>query len=176
MFRSNNTKSTTVLIVVALATVMIMGPQISHVGDVLAKQKYNDWDDCRDNHSKNWCKKYFKNHDDDNDDDGNRASQGIGQSQSSSQNSQVVSGGDSIGSGNNFSFQNQENSGNNALAQDSDDDDNDDDGNRASQGIGQSQSSSQNSQVVSGGDSIGSGNNFSFQNQENSGNNALGQQ
>ncbi len=36
-----------------------------------------------------------------------------------SQNSQVVSGGDSKGSGNNFSFQNQENSGNNALAQDS---------------------------------------------------------
>ena len=173
MFRSNNTKSTTVLIVVALATVMIMGPQLSSVGDVFAKQKYKDWDDCRDNHSKNWCKKYFKNHDGNDDDDGNRASQGIGQSQSSSQNSQVVSGGDSIGSGNNFSFQNQENSGNNALAQDSDDDD---DGNRASQGIGQSQSSSQNSQVVSGGDSIGSGNNFSFQNQENSGNNALAQQ
>jgi hypothetical protein len=173
MFRSNNTKSSTVLIVVALATVMIMGPQISNLGDALAKQKYNDWDDCRDDHSKNWCKKYFKNHDKDDDDDGNRASQGIGQSQSSKQNSQVVSGGDSIGSGNNFSFQNQENSGNNALAQDSDDDD---DGNRASQGIGQSQSSSQNSQVVSGGDSIGSGNNFSFQNQENSGNNALGQQ
>jgi len=173
MFRSNNTKSSTVLIVVALATVMIMGPQISNLGDALAKQKYNDWDDCRDDHSKNWCKKYFKNHDKDDDDDGNRASQGIGQSQSSKQNSQVVSGGDSIGSGNNFSFQNQENSGNNALAQDSDDDD---DGNRASQGIGQSQSSSQNSQVVSGGDSIGSGNNFSFQNQENSGNNALAQQ
>ena len=53
----------------------------------------------------------------DDDNDGNRASQGIGQSQSSSQNSQVVSGGDSIGSGNNFNFQNQENSGNNALAQ-----------------------------------------------------------
>ncbi|MDQ3084777.1 MAG: hypothetical protein M3Q77_08200 [Thermoproteota archaeon] len=118
MFRSNNTKTTTVLILVALATVMIMGPQISSIGDVLVKQKYNDWEDCRDDHSKNWCKKYFKNHDDDDDDnDGNRASQGIGQSQSSSQNSQVVSGGDSIGSGNNFSFQNQENSGNNALAQ-----------------------------------------------------------
>ncbi len=117
MFRSNNTKTTTVLILVALATVMIMGPQISSIGDVLVKQKYNDWEDCRDDHSKNWCKKYFKNHDDDDDNDGNRASQGIGQSQSSSQNSQVVSGGDSIGSGNNFSFQNQENSGNNALAQ-----------------------------------------------------------
>jgi hypothetical protein len=173
MFRSNNTKTTTVLIVVALATVMIMGPQVSSVGDVFAKQKYKDWEDCRDDHSKNWCKKYFKNHNDDGD-DGNRASQGIGQSQSSSQNSQVVSGGDSIGSGNNFNFQNQENSGNNALAQDSGDDDGD--GNRASQGIGQSQSSSQNSQVVSGGDSIGSGNNFNFQNQENSGNNALAQQ
>ena len=118
MFRSNNTKTTTVLIVVALATVMIMGPQITSISDVLAKQKYNDWEDCRDDHSKNWCKQYFKNHDDDDDnDDGNRASQAIGQSQSSSQNSQVVSGGDSIGSGNNFNFQNQKNSGNNALAQ-----------------------------------------------------------
>ena len=117
MFRSNNTKSTTVLIVVALATVMIMGPQISNVGNVIAKQKYNDWDDCRDDHSKNWCKKYFKQHDKDDDNDGNRASQGIGQSQSSSQNSQVVSGGDTTNSGNNFSFQNQENSGNNALGQ-----------------------------------------------------------
>ena len=117
MLRSNNTKSTTVLIVVALATVMIMGPQISNLGDVFAKQKYYDWDDCRDDHSKNWCKKYFKNHDKDDDDDGNRASQGIGQSQSSSQNSQVVSGGDSVGSGNNINLQNQINTGNNALAQ-----------------------------------------------------------
>ncbi|HSA75382.1 MAG TPA: hypothetical protein VLE21_04270 [Candidatus Nitrosocosmicus sp.] len=33
-----------------------------------------------------------------------------------------------------------------------------------------------NSQVVSGGDTIGSGNNFNFQSQKNSGNNALGQQ
>jgi hypothetical protein len=116
MFRPNNTKTTTVLIVAALATVMIMGPQVSSVSDVFAKQKYKDWEDCRDDHSKNWCKKYFKNHNDD-DGDGNRASQGIGQSQSSSQNSQVVSGGDSIGSGNNFNFQNQENSGNNAIGQ-----------------------------------------------------------
>ena len=109
----------------------------------------------------------------DHDDDGNRASQIIAQVQRSIQNSQVVSGGDSIGSGNNFNFQNQENEGNNALAQDSDDDG---DGNSASQAIVQSQSSEQNSQVVSGGDSIGSGNNFNFQNQENEGNNAIGQQ
>ncbi len=86
------------------------------MGDVLAKQKYNNWDDCRDDHSKNGCKNYFKDHDSD-DNDGNRAPKGIGQSQSSSQNNQVVSGGDSIGSVNNFNFQNQENSGNNALAQ-----------------------------------------------------------
>jgi hypothetical protein len=48
---------------------------------------------------------------------GNVAEQSISQSQSSSQNSQVVSGGDTVGSGNNINVQNQENSGNNALAQ-----------------------------------------------------------
>ena len=121
MYRSNNMKNSAVIMVAALATILIMGPSISSIGDVLAKQKYDDWDECRDDHSKKWCKKYFKNHDDDDDDDndgdGNKASQGIGQSQSSEQNSQVVSGGDSVGSGNNFNFQNQENSGNNALAQ-----------------------------------------------------------
>ena len=118
----------------------------------------------------------FAGGDDHNDDDdgGNSASQIIAQVQRSIQNSQVVSGGDTEDSGNNFNFQNQENEGNNALAQDSDDGDGD--GNSASQAIVQSQSSKQNSQVVSGGDTSGSGNNFSFQNQENSGNNALGQQ
>ena len=55
--------------------------------------------------------------DHDNDDDGNSASQIIAQVQRSIQNSQVVSGGDTKDSGNNFNFQNQENSGNNALAQ-----------------------------------------------------------
>ncbi len=117
MYRSNNMKKTAVLMVAVLATILIMGPGISGVGDALAKQKYDDWDECRDDHSSKWCKKYFKDRDDDDDDGGNRASQAIGQSQSSSQNSQVVSGGDSIGSGNNFNFQNQVNSGNNALAQ-----------------------------------------------------------
>jgi preprotein translocase subunit SecF len=114
------------------------------------------------------------NNDDDDDNDGNSASQIIAQVQRSIQNSQVVSGGDTEDSGNNFNFQNQENKGNNALAQSNDDDDND--GNSASQAIVQSQSSRQNSQVVSGGDTEDSGNNFNFQNQENSGNNALAQQ
>jgi hypothetical protein len=116
MLRSNSIRSTTVILAALFATVMIMGPSISNVGDAFA-QKYKNWDDCRDDHSKNWCKKYFKHHDNDDDNDGNRASQGIGQSQSSEQNSQVVSGGDTTNSGNNFSFQNQENKGNNALAQ-----------------------------------------------------------
>ena len=41
----------------------------------------------------------------------------IGQSQCSEQNSQVVSGDDTEDSGNNINFQNQENRGNNAAAQ-----------------------------------------------------------
>ncbi len=126
------------------------------------------------NFSNNFAFAGGKHHDNDDDNDGNSASQIIAQVQRSIQNSQVVSGGDTENSGNNFNFQNQENEGNNALAQSNDGDD--DGGNSASQAIVQSQSSKQNSQVVSGGDSIGSGNNFNFQNQENSGNNALGQQ
>jgi len=56
------------------------------------------------------------------------------------------------------------------------DHDDDDNSNIASQIIAQVQRSVQNSQAVSGGDTVNSGNNFKFQNQENSGNNALGQQ
>ena len=47
----------------------------------------------------------------------NKAKQSIDQSQSSSQNSQVVSGADTIGSGNNINVQSQENTGSNAAAQ-----------------------------------------------------------
>ena len=83
-----------------------------------------------------------------------------------------ASGGTTFLSCNNVSFQNQKNTGNNALAQDDDDNDNSD--NLAKQSISQSQSS-QNSQVVSGGDTIGSGNNINVQNQENSGSNAAAQ-
>jgi hypothetical protein len=118
MLKTINRKSTTLIVVSVLATVMLMGPSISGFGESYAK-KYKNWDDCRDDHSKNWCKKYFKNHDKDDDDDdgGNSASQGIGQSQISKQNSLVVSGGDTKNSGNNFNFQNQFNKGNNAAAQ-----------------------------------------------------------
>ena len=103
---------------------------------------------------------------------GNKASQSISQSQSSVQNALCASGANTFLSCNNVSFQNQKNTGNNALAQDDDDHNG---GNSADQSISQSQSSSQNSQVVSGGDTIGSGNNINVQNQENSGSNALAQ-
>ena len=53
-------------------------------------------------------------------DKNNHATQIIFQSQKSRQNSPVVSGGDSIGSGNNINVQSQSNSGNNALAQSND--------------------------------------------------------
>ena len=103
---------------------------------------------------------------------GNYAEQSISQSQSSVQNALCASGGTTFLSCNNVSFQNQKNTGNNALAQDDNDGNG---GNFAKQSISQSQSSEQNSQVVSGGDTIGSGNNINVQSQENSGSNAVAQ-
>ena len=52
---------------------------------------------------------------------GNQAQQSISQSQASVQNALCASGGTTFLSCNNVSFQNQKNSGNNALAQDDDD-------------------------------------------------------
>ena len=104
---------------------------------------------------------------------GNVAEQSISQSQASVQNALCASGGTTFLSCNNVIFQNQKNTGNNALAQDDDDDGNS--GNSAEQSISQSQSSKQNSQVVSGGDTIGSGNNINVQSQTNSGSNAAAQ-
>ena len=106
---------------------------------------------------------------------GNVAQQSISQSQASVQNALCASGAITFLSCNNVSFQNQKNTGNNALAQQDDDNDDGKGGNYAEQSISQSQSSSQNSQVVSGDDTIGSGNNINVQNQENTGNNALAQ-
>ena len=104
---------------------------------------------------------------------GNTANQGIGQSQSSTQLGVCVSGDGTLFSCNNLNAQNQQNSGNNALAQSGGGGKG---GNQANQGIGQSQSSNQKSGVVSGGDTTGSGNNINAQNQQNSGNNAAAQQ
>jgi hypothetical protein len=106
--------------------------------------------------------------------DDNKVQQSISQSQSSVQNALCASGATTFLSCNNVSFQNQKNSGNNALAQQDDDNDGKG-GNSVEQSISQSQSSNQNSQVVSGGDTLGSGNNINVQNQENTGNNAAAQ-
>jgi len=106
---------------------------------------------------------------DDDDDDDNTANQGIDQAQSSDQNALCVSGSGTFDSCNNFNAQNQQNSGNNALAQQ---DGSGSGGNSANQGIGQSQSSNQGSDVVSGGNTAGSGNNANIQSQTNTGNNA----
>ena len=106
----------------------------------------------------------------------NSANQGIGQSQSSTQLGVCVSGDGTLFSGNNLNAQNQANSGNNAAAQQGGSGSGKGGGNSANQGIGQSQSSNQNAQCVSGKDAIVSCDNENFQNQVNSGNNALAQQ
>jgi hypothetical protein len=97
---------------------------------------------------------------------GNKAKQSIEQSQSSNQNGLCVLGVSTFFSCNNANFQHQFNSGNNALAQAGQG------GNSADQSISQSQSSNQGSVVVSGGNTVGSGNNFNSQSQTNTGNNA----
>ncbi len=195
MLKSNNTKLTAVLAVAVFATLITLGPTTSNFQNAFAHYGV-DIDQCKDDEdyyedNEEACDKNLRAHydedydgdfgsksindDEDDDDDGNSSNQGIGQSQSSRQNSQCVSGGDTNDSCNNVNLQNQENSGSNAAAQSGGDDD-DDDGNSSNQGIGQSQSSRQNSQCVSGGDTNDSCNNVNLQNQENSGSNAAGQQ
>ena len=126
-------KTTSVVLVVAmLAAIMTICPVASNYQSALAHYGV-DIDQCKDDEhyyedNEKDCDKNLKVHYGEDydgeygsknigDEGGNSASQGIGQSQSSIQSSQVVSGDDTEGSGNNFSFQNQENSGNNALAQ-----------------------------------------------------------
>ncbi|HYF98516.1 MAG TPA: hypothetical protein VD815_00335, partial [Candidatus Saccharimonadales bacterium] len=84
---------------------------------------------------------------------GNVAQQAIEQSQASVQNALCISGSGTFVSCNNLSFQNQKNTGNNALAQQGGSGSGKG-GNSAEQSISQSQSSKQNSQVVSGGDTV----------------------
>ncbi len=147
MLKENNTKLTAVLVVAVFAVLMTLGSaagsnfQSAFATNGVDSEQCKDDEDYYEDHEKA-CDKDLRLHygedydgdfgsktieDDDDDeydyndkydDGGNSASQGIAQSQSSEQNSQVVSGGDTEGSGNNFSFQNQENSGNNAIAQD----------------------------------------------------------
>ena len=82
-------------------------------------------------------------------------------------------GGSLSNSCSNKNTQNQANTGNNAAAQQGGSGSG---SNAANQGIGQSQTSNQNAQCVSGKDAIVSCDNENFQKQVNSGNNALAQQ
>jgi hypothetical protein len=174
MSSSNKAKKLTLLSVAVFSLVLFLVPVASSSGDNFAFAHKSEKCDSKKYYKDH--KDYCREHDDENHDDkGNLASQGIGQSQSSSQNIQCVSGGNIKDSCNNTSIQNQQNSGNNGLAQqiaqqvDSIGDI------LASQIIGQVQSSFQNSQVVSGGDIVDSGNSINLQSLLNMGNNALGQ-
>ncbi|MBA3749359.1 MAG: hypothetical protein H0X03_00395 [Nitrosopumilus sp.] len=124
MFKLNNTKTTSVVLVVAIfVAIMTIGPVSTNIGSASAHYGV-DYKDCKydeeyyEDHEED-CERNFDAHDDDEGyrGDGNAASQEISQKQSSKQNSQCVSGDDTNASCNNLSFQNQENSGNNALAQ-----------------------------------------------------------
>ena len=106
---------------------------------------------------------------------GNDGDQDIEQEQENKQNSQCVAGGSIAASCNNLSFQDQDNEGNNAAGQQNGGDNKKGKGNNGEQEIEQDQDNKQNAQCVSGEDAIVSCNNLSFQEQVNSGNNALGQ-
>ena len=140
MLKFNNTRTSAVLVVAVFAIMMTLGPATSNFQTAFAHYGV-DIDQCKDDEdyyedNEEACDKNLRAHydddydgdfgsktindddDDNNDDDnGNSANQGIGQSQSSRQNSQCVSGDDTDASCNNISLQNQDNSGNNALAQ-----------------------------------------------------------
>ncbi|MBA3751072.1 MAG: hypothetical protein H0X03_09330 [Nitrosopumilus sp.] len=113
------------------------------------------------------------------DQNGNFTIQELDEEQLTEQISQCISGGDTVASCENFSLQNQINTGNNALGQQGGGNGNgykgNGGGNSASQGINQDQTNNQNSMCVSGGSLGNSCNNISVQNQANSGNNAGGQ-
>lgn len=140
MIKSNNLK-TTILIVALFTTILTLGATTYNLQTALAhygvdKEKCKDDEDYyKDNENdcdRNLKKHYGEDYDGDfgsktiddngNDNDGNnngddRISQGIGQSQSSGQSNEVASGNNAEASGNNLNLQGQENTGNNAAAQ-----------------------------------------------------------
>lgn len=60
-----------------------MDSTLTSISDIFANQNYENWSDCREDHSKNWFKNISKKHHDDNRNRSNRDSQVIGQLQSS---------------------------------------------------------------------------------------------
>ena len=145
MFTLNNKKPLILAVVAVVTFALFLSPTFA-VNDVMATDKKNK---------------------------GNDADQDIDQSQSSRQNAQCVSGEDVVVSCNELSVQDQDNEGSNAAAQDGGDNKKGK-GNDGDQDIDQEQENKQNAQCVSGEDAIVSCNNLSFQEQVNSGDNALG--
>ena len=147
MFTLNNKKPHILAVVAVVTFALFLSPTLA-VNDVMAKDKKNK---------------------------GNDSDQDIGQDQESKQNSQCVAGGSIAASCNNLSVQDQDNDGNNAAGQQNGGDNKKGKGNDGDQGIDQDQDNKQNAQCVSGEEAIVSCNQLSFQEQVNSGNNALGQ-
>jgi hypothetical protein len=147
MFILNNKKPLILAVVAVVTFALFLSPTLA-MNDVMAKDKKNK---------------------------GNDGDQDIDQDQESKQNAQCVSGEDVAASCNQLSVQDQDNDGNNAAGQQNGGDDKKGKGNDGDQDIDQDQESKQNAQCVSGEDAIVSCNNLSFQEQINSGNNALGQ-
>ncbi|CAN5773987.1 hypothetical protein BH23THE1_BH23THE1_09270 [soil metagenome] len=147
MFTLNNKKPLILAVVAVVTFALFLSPTLA-VNDVMAHDKKNK---------------------------GNDSDQEIEQGQSSRQNAQCVSGEDVIASCNNLGFQDQDNDGNNAAGQQNGGDNKKGKGNDGGQEIDQEQDNKQNAQCVSGEDAIVSCNNLGFQDQINSGNNALGQ-
>ncbi len=201
MFTLNNKKPLILAVVAVVTFALFLSPTLA-VNDVMAKDKKNkvndsdqDIDQGQSSRQNAQCVSgedviascnNLSVQDQDNDGNnaagqqngkgkGNDSDQEIEQEQESKQNSQCVAGGSIAASCNNLSVQDQDNDGNNAAGQQNGGDNKKGKGNDSDQEIDQDQNNKQNAQCVSGEDAIVSCNNLSFQEQINSGNNALGQ-
>ena len=198
MITLNNKKPLILAVVTVVAFALFMSPTLA-VSDVMAKDKKNKGNDSdqdieqgQDNDQNAQCvsgedvaascnQLSFQDQDNEGNNaagqqngkgKGNDGDQDIDQDQDNKQNTQCVAGDSIAASCNQLSFQDQDNEGNNAAAQDGGDGKK---GNDSDQDIEQDQDNDQNAQCVSGEDAIVSCNNLSFQDQFNSGENALGQ-
>jgi len=201
MFTLNNKKPHILAVVAVVTFALFLSPTLA-VNDVMAKDKKNKGNDSDQDIDQGQSSRQnaqcvsgedviascnnLSVQDQDNDGNnaagqqngkgkGNDSDQDIGQDQESKQNSQCVAGGSIAASCNNLSVQDQDNDGNNAAGQQNGGDNKKGKGSDGDQGIDQDQDNKQNAQCVSGEDAIVSCNQLSFQEQVNSGNNALGQ-
>ncbi len=109
----NNTKNTTLVIIAVVAAVLVMGPVAMSVDNYMASAHERHHHHHHHDHDHH----HHHHHDKHGNHKSNHANQEISQKQSSSQHSQVVSGGSTLKSGNNLSFEKQFNKGNEAAGQ-----------------------------------------------------------